>query len=545
MSHRVPSLNLVLSNTTSSSSITFKLSTTDTGPTPVTINTYASADSPSDFVTTGSGASVDSVTGNLSSISPGTYDLTLRSKHGTAVANDSATVTVEPRSTTDLTAYTAGETVRPDLENASAVRNAIADGTLTESTTATANDTVVYAANATGLTGLVSAANASLERGADLDRLDGLSFGVTPTDAGGAAAENDTLGPTPNGSAVYLDRGGLLVVADGETAFGTETAPAAGETFEAAFRVDDDRLRRGGDGDDRATTRLTYGGADAANGPSSVESGNQSEQASTSESEPSGTGGSSRTGASAAPDPASGAAASSESVDSGGSSGSVGSDGSAVSVGSSGSGGGGGSAEESRSRGSSRPSEEGGSAAAGGSPGTDESDGTGSSGAPGRSAGTTDDGSGGDQGSPPESLGSDGDRATPRPGVGIAVGPGASQVPPSARPPGLSDTERAGVGDEGPSGSESASDDANPAGDGATGAGAAAGESTESSTSTEPPTSNEASDGPDEETAASDLGYDDAPIRSTAYDLPGFGPIGSLAAVTCAALLARGRARTR
>jgi hypothetical protein len=61
---------------------------------------------------------------------------------------------------------------------------------------------------------------------------------------------------------------------------------------------------------------------------------------------------------------------------------------------------------------------------------------------------------------------------------------------------------------------------------------AATGE-TESADTTEP--------GDSDESAARDLDYDDAPIRSTAYDLPGFGPIGSLAAVSFASLLARSR----
>ena len=504
----------------------------------MTINTYASPDSASEFVTTGSGVSVESVTGNLSSISPGTYNLTLRSKHGTAVADYSATVTVEPRSTTGLTAYTARETVRPDLENASAVRNAIADGTLTESTTATANDTVVYAANATGLTGLVSAANASLERGADLDRLSGLSFGVTPTDLDGAAAENETLGPTPNGSAVYLDRDGLFVVADGETAFGTETPPAAGETFEVAFRVDDDRLRRSGDGDDRVTARLTYGGADAAGEPPSDGSGTRSEQAPAGESESGGADGSPGTGAAAGRNAENGAAVSSDSVASGGSSGSAGSDGSAASAGSSGSGGGGGSAGESRSRGSDRPAGGGGPAATGGPSDTDESAGSGSSAAPGRSAGTGDGSDGGRQGPAAGSPGSDGDRPAPRSGIAVTAAPGAAQAPPSAKPLRFPGTERTGAGGTPPV-TESASDDADPAVDGATGTDAGAAEPTES------PTSTEAEDQSGDETAASDLGYDDAPIRSTVYDLPGFGPVGSLTAVACAALLARGRASNR
>ncbi|OYR85955.1 hypothetical protein DJ71_07050, partial [Halorubrum sp. E3] len=201
----------------------------------MTVNTYASPESPSKFVTTGSGIDVESVTGDTAPLSPGTYDLTLRSEHGTEVANDTATVTVEPRSTSDLTAYTTRSVASGEFGNASAVREAIADGTLTPATTATANDTVVYAVNATGLTGLPAAANALLERGADLDRLDGLSFGVAPTgaDDGDESTDGDGLGRTLNGSGIHLDRQGLYLVVDGERAFGTETLPEPGATFEA------------------------------------------------------------------------------------------------------------------------------------------------------------------------------------------------------------------------------------------------------------------------------------------------------------------------
>ncbi|TKX84232.1 hypothetical protein EXE43_20035, partial [Halorubrum sp. SS5] len=62
------------------------MTTNETGPTPVTINTYASPESPSDFVTAGTGISVESVNGDSGLLTPGTYDLTLRSEHGTEVA---------------------------------------------------------------------------------------------------------------------------------------------------------------------------------------------------------------------------------------------------------------------------------------------------------------------------------------------------------------------------------------------------------------------------------------------------------------------------
>ncbi|TKX55358.1 hypothetical protein EXE44_16405, partial [Halorubrum sp. SS7] len=87
VSHSVPSMEIILDKTTNNTTTTLELTTSETGPTPVTINAYASPASPSDFVTTGPGISVDSVTGDTDPLSPGSYDLTLRSEHGTEVAN--------------------------------------------------------------------------------------------------------------------------------------------------------------------------------------------------------------------------------------------------------------------------------------------------------------------------------------------------------------------------------------------------------------------------------------------------------------------------
>ncbi|GAA0719212.1 hypothetical protein GCM10009060_09850 [Halorubrum trapanicum] len=494
-------LNFTLNTTYNRSSVsllssddnitTLELTTTDTGPTPISINTYASPDSPSEFVTTGPGVSVDSVTGSTDPLPPGTYDLTLRSEHGTAVANDTTTITVDPRSTTDMTAYTTREAAPEGFENATAVRNAIADGTLTAAATATANDTLVYAVNATGLTGLPAAANASLERGADLDRLDGLSFGVTrtSTDDANGSVEGGSLGSTPNESAVHLDRDGLFLVADGETAFGTEPPPADGETFEAGFRVDDDRLRRADDGDHPVTTRVTYAATDSVD--AHAENGSEGGPAATppSEAEPAGS---------------SGTGTSSESGTSGAS------------------GAPGGSGDPSGSGGTD------GSDATGGSPGA----------GPSSSAGTGSAASGDGQGPSDGSRGSDGGRATPRPGVGITVAPGVSELPASAGPPQIFGPGRTDDGTGGPSAQGSS-----PADERSSGGGASATDSEAATGSTESVESPGAGDSPSDEDAASDLGYDDAPIRSTVYDLPGFGPVGSLAAVACASLLARCRAR--
>ncbi|QKG94110.1 PGF-CTERM sorting domain-containing protein [Halorubrum salinarum] len=499
------SVSLVSSNSTAT---TLNLTTNETGPTPVTINTYASPESPSNFVTTGTGISVESVSGDTGLLTPGTYDLTLRSEHGTEVANDTVTVTVKPRSTNNLTAYTTRAVDRGDFENATAVREAIADGTLTEATAATANDTVVYAVNATGLTGLAATANGSLERGADLDCLDGLEFGVQPTatDAGNGS-DGNALGRTPNESAVHLDRNGLYLVVAGDSAFGTGTTPDPGETFEAAFRVDDDRLRRtAADDGHRVTTGLTYA-ADPSEGDAGVDSTADSTETTASvATAPSG-----QSGAATGSDTGSGSAGGSS--DGGGSSG--------------------------------------GASGVGGSI-TGESSGTSSAGSPSGAGGATgSDGAtatdAGGRGGPDGSTGSDLGRATGPPGVDVPIAPGTSEIPPAAGPAELSGPSRLEPGPDGSAAANSRSENGRPSdgengpssgtenGDGGGAASAApggSGEFSESSVSGEPPS---------DEADASDLGYDDAPIRSTAYDLPGFGPVASLAAVAGASLLARRR----
>ena len=463
--------------TPNNSTIILKLTTSDRGPTPVTLNTYASPDSPSKFVETGTGVSVESITGDTDPLPPGTYDLTLRSGHGSEVGNDTATVTVEPRSTNGLTAYVTGDVAPDEFENATEIRTAIADGTLAPATTVNANDTVVYAVNATGLTGLAETANASLDRGADLDRLEGVSFGVAPTEDDGNDSTDDALGPTLNGSAVHLDRNGLYLVADGERAFGTETSPDPGRTFEAAFRVDDERLRRtAADDRHRVTTELTYGAEDSIDGATVNEAAVDSTDASTSD--------------------GSGPTASSGSS---GGSGATGTGGSA-----------GGSAATGGGGGPSGPVDVGNAAGAGGRT------------RPGQAA----------------------NRSGPRPGVGISIAPGTSEIPPSAGPAELFGVGASERGADAAAAAGSGSADGVSNGDpGGTSDGVTPAEPTDPAASADSPEPSAADDGSADGADASDLGYEDAPIRSTVYDLPGFDAVASLAAVAGASLLARRRGR--
>ncbi|MDB9302146.1 hypothetical protein PN417_14530 [Halorubrum ezzemoulense] len=617
------------------------MTTTDTGPTPVSVNTYASPNS-SAFVTTGSGVDIESVTGHTDPLSPGTYNLTLRSEHGTETATDAATVTVGPRSTGNLTAYTTRAASAGDFANATEIREAIADGTLAPAATATANDTVVYGVNASGLTGLPAAANASLERGEDLARLDGLSFGVAPADADDAngSTEGEAVGRMPNESAVHLDRDGLFLVADGEHAFGTETPPDPGETFEGTFRVDDDRLRETAANDrHRVTTNLTYGALDPADslaenatpegtagtnqslssnetaGTNQSISGNETagtnrslsgnETAGTNQSisgneiagtnqsisgnETAGTNrslsgneiagtnqsisGNETAGTNRSPsgnetvgtnqslsdnetagtDQSRSANATVETDRAFGGNGSTAvsapggptaANPSGATAGTIASGGG-----PASGGGSAAPG--GGPVAGGGSTGreSDGSDGPGS--APANAGSGADPAVSSDTTTPPDSAdaaasnrsdptggptGVDANRSTRPPDVGISVAPGRTDIPSSAGPSeafgtgGLTGGDGPGPAD--PSGGEQST--ANRADERV---------DAQSTDSAESSTSSEASGSSSDAVAPSDLGYDDAPIRSTAYDLPGFGAVASAAAIAGASLLARRRGR--
>jgi PGF-CTERM protein len=125
--------------------------------------------------------------------------------------------------------------------------------------------------------------------------------------------------------------------------------------------------------------------------------------------------------------------------------------------------------------------------------------------------------------------------------VGITVAPGDTAIPPSAGPPEFLGTggpergsNRPAAEGSGPTDGRSG-EDARSGSDGATATG--------SPDSAEPGDPSAASDRSADEADASDLGYDEAPIRSTAYDLPGFDAVASLAALAAATLLARRRGR--
>ena len=279
--------SLAISNTTNqSTTATVNLTTAGNGTIPVTLNTYAVGDDTlvEDLVTVGPGGTVESVqtSGANETLRPGTYELAVRSAHGSVTTADTTTFTVEPRSTDGVTTYTT-DAVDPDaLDTTSDVREAIDADTLTSSTTVNSSETVVYAVDASGLTGLPAAENATLEVGADLERFDGFDFGITAnstTVSGPSTADSeptltrmsdtDDIGPAPEDASVHVDEDGLYLVADGADAIPTDEEPADGEAFTAAFRVADDRLRSVADPEDdhTVTADLTYVDADAPSDP--------------------------------------------------------------------------------------------------------------------------------------------------------------------------------------------------------------------------------------------------------------------------------------
>ncbi|GAB3694446.1 hypothetical protein GCM10028858_04290 [Halorubrum pallidum] len=265
--HNTPHINVSFLDVESNSTVaTVELATPNEGVTPVQFNTYAArnASLSDELVTVGPGATVESVdvAADNESFSSGAYEIAVRSEYDAVTTTNETRITLQNRSTEEITAYTTDQFGPSEFNSVSAIREAIDTEAIASSSSIRATDTVVYAVNASGLAGLPAARNAPLRTGRDLAALGGLQFGVTPTEPSLAtAATTDNIGITPENSSVYLDDHGLYLVAEGNEALGVDDAPADGESFTAAFRVTDDTLRDATsdpDDDHVVSTTLTF-----------------------------------------------------------------------------------------------------------------------------------------------------------------------------------------------------------------------------------------------------------------------------------------------
>ncbi|SNR41619.1 hypothetical protein SAMN06264855_105129 [Halorubrum vacuolatum] len=141
---------------------------------PVTlgVNTYAAGhpDHGDDFVTVldgeGSATLLDQPTTD-DLLAPGEYDLTVQAT-ADGDPDDGMTLTLDPRETRSLTAFTSDTLTPADLSDPEAVAAARETGALEPADTVSEDDTLVFVANATGLDGL-------LDAGGPIDGVDDLA----------------------------------------------------------------------------------------------------------------------------------------------------------------------------------------------------------------------------------------------------------------------------------------------------------------------------------------------------------------------------------
>ena len=259
--------HLTLTGPNGTDVVTAMLSTPRGESVDIALNTYLAGDPDAEtLLTVAEPASVDSLTtpDRDGPLPTGNYTLTARAAPDGPTAT--ATTTLAPRSTDDLTVYTAADTPPDAFTTPADVTDAIATGTLSPTDTVRANDTVVYAATATGLDGFLATADPAPETGAALADLDGLTFTVTDADASTTEDANPAIRATANETLPLL--GGAddrFLVANATEMLGGSASEHATETdLVAAFEVADDRLRAAADADPdaddghTAATELTY-----------------------------------------------------------------------------------------------------------------------------------------------------------------------------------------------------------------------------------------------------------------------------------------------
>ena len=282
LQHNILRTQIIVTNIhNNSTTATINLSTPEKGNTSIGFNTYAAGNTSltDAIVTTDNTVTVDSIETSTpnGTLPPGAYELSVQSEHGDAKTETNTTFTLQNRSTNGVTPYTTNEKDPTDLGTTETIRSAIANETLSPSSTISTNQTVVYAVNASGLTGLPAVKNVTLETGADLREFSGYSFGVQPSTSAELTTVDttDTVGNVPDDSTVHIDDSRLYVVANGDDALGTDD-PSDGEEYTATFRVDDDHLRTTAtdpSADHTVTTTLTVADLDDQQGSNAVDGG--------------------------------------------------------------------------------------------------------------------------------------------------------------------------------------------------------------------------------------------------------------------------------
>ncbi|MFC5135840.1 MULTISPECIES: hypothetical protein [Haloferacaceae] len=237
------STKVTITESTTNDSIATATVTTPRGEsTTLRFNTYAAGDPDleSDLFTLDGPGTIESVTTSTAdgTIPAGEYAITATAEPGGST--DTATATLRDRSMNDLAVYSTTENGVDAFSTPETVTDAIANGTLTPAENVTDDETVVYAVNATGLSGYTAVCDPDLSTGADLDRLAGLEFTVSNESATGSDA---APAATANGTTVLSRETGLFLVGNATETLDETVGTSAETDLTATFDVIDERLR--------------------------------------------------------------------------------------------------------------------------------------------------------------------------------------------------------------------------------------------------------------------------------------------------------------
>ncbi|WP_281194751.1 hypothetical protein [Halorubrum sp. F4] len=254
------STKITITESTTNDPIATATVTTPRGElTTLRFNTYAAGDPDleSDLFTLDGPGTIESVTTSTAdgTIPAGEYAITATADPGGST--DTATATLRDRSMNDLSVYSTAESGVDAFSTPETVTDAIANGTLTPAGNVTDDETLVYAVNATGLSGYTAVRDPDLATGSDLDRLDGLEFTVSNESATGT----DTApAATANGTTVLSHETGLYLVGNATETLDETVGTSAETDLDATFDVVDERLRAaaGTNASHTGSTPFTY-----------------------------------------------------------------------------------------------------------------------------------------------------------------------------------------------------------------------------------------------------------------------------------------------